>query len=79
MIEELLEGSDIDYEVNLLIIEALAELPIIQLLVIWYWLLGFTQEETRHRIFPVRSRAYIWQTKNKALTTLQEALKGERL
>lgn len=76
MIEEILEGESavVDAELMVMLQEAVATLSSTQKLVLWYWLLGFTQEETRHRIFPGRSRAHIWQKKSSALKALEDAL-----
>lgn len=75
MIEEVLEDiSNLDSELYVILEQAVLQLTPIQKLVLWYWLLGFTQEETRHRIYPGRSRAHVWQVKKTALESLKNAL-----
>jgi hypothetical protein len=77
MIEEVLEMQEyIDMEMRAVVLESVKTLKHVQQKVLWYWLLGFTQEETRHMIFPGRSRAHIWQVKSTTLKLLKESLSG---
>jgi len=75
MIEEILTNEEtLDAELRASLLEALATLTIKQKKIIWYWLIGCTQDETSHRIWPGRSRAHVWQERKKAIDALKREL-----